>query len=1067
MLAAVAAALPLLAIGAEAPLWLRHSAISPDGSTVLFTYKGDIYSVPSAGGRARQLTTHTGHDSHPVWSPDGKRIAFSSTRMGGADVYVMPADGGEPRRITVDSGTETPLAWDGGGNVLFSASDMPSAESIIFPSASFSQVYKVSADGGRPVLFSATTMEDPALGADGRILYHDNKGYEDPFRKHHRSPITRDVWMVEDGRHTKLTSFDGEDRTPVWAPGGQSFYYLSEESGSFNVHRRSIWEGESVKITDFTEHPVRYLTSSADGLLCFSYDGELYTMREGSKPVKISVEIVADKADRDLVRQTLTSGATEIALSPSGKEIAFVARGDVYVTSLDYKTTKQITDTPGEERNIGFAPDGRTLAYASERAGVWSVYTASIADKDEKNFTYCTDVEEELVVGNGKSCQQPSFSPDGKKIAYFEDRCSLMVADVKSKKTTMALDGKYLYSYQDGDLWFEWSPDGKWLLAPYFGNGGWNNADIAAVAADGSGEIHNITQSGYVEGGGKWVLGGKAVMYASDRNGYRSHGSWGAEYDYMVTFLDLDAYEQFRMNKEDRALWEDSKGKEKKGDEDAKKEDKDKKEEKPKAAKPIDMDWENAKHRTMRLTVNSSRLGDAVLTPEGDVLYYLSAFEGGLDLWKHELREGRTQIVMKSVGGGALVADKDCKNLYMCSGGGIKKMALPGGAVSNIAFEADFKHRPYVERRCMTDHVYQQVKDKFYLKDLHGTPWDSLHKAYSRFLPHINNNYDYSEMLSELLGELNASHTGARYRAPGAAMQTACLGVFYDESYDGDGLKIKEILKRGPFAVKDSKVTPGCVIVEIDGQPVLKGEEYRQMLDGKAGKSVRLTINPPKGKDFDVTIKPISKGAQQELLYLRWVERNRRFVDSISGGKIAYVHVKAMDSPSFRTVYSELLSDENRQKVAAIVDERHNGGGWLHDDLCTLLGGKRYQDFVVQGKYIGSDPFNKWTKPSCVMVCEDDYSNGHGFPTVYQHLGLGKLVGTPVAGTMTAVWWETMQDRSLVFGIPQVGVRDVDGNYGENKQLNPDILVYNTPEDMLSGNDRQLKKAVEHLLKGN
>ena len=237
-------------------------------------------------------------------------------------------------------------------------------------------------------------------------------------------------------------------------------------------------------------------------------------------------------------------------------------------------------------------------------------------------------------------------------------------------------------------------------------------------------------------------------------------------------------------------------------------------------------------------------------------------------------------------------------------------------------------------------------------------------------------------------------------------------------------------------------------------------------MDGRAGKDLRVSVyNPKSGKRFDVQVSPISRDAQRELLYKRWVDHNRDLVDSLSHGQLAYVHVKAMDSESFRTVFSELLNDKNRNRKAAIIDERHNGGGWLHDDLCTLLSGKEYQEFIAHGKYVGRDPWNKWVKPSCVMICEDDYSNGHGFPFVYKTLGIGKLVGTPMAGTMTAVWWETLMDRSLVFGIPQVGCRDMNGQYGENHQLDPDVVVYNTPEDYLNGDDEQLKKAVETMMK--
>ena len=405
--------------------------------------------------------------------------------------------------------------------------------------------------------------------------------------------------------------------------------------------------------------------------------------------------------------------------------------------------------------------------------------------------------------------------------------------------------------------------------------------------------------------------------------------------------------------------------------------------------------------------------------------------------------------------------DKDGKNVYLC-GNGIKKVDLGSGSTKNIDFEAWFNMKPYDERQYLFDHIWRQVKDKFYDVNLHGVDWEAKRKTYERFLPYINNNFDFAEMLSEMLGELNASHTGCRYYASGASLRTASLGLFLDEKWDGDGLKVKEVIKRGPFAVKKTGVKAGDIIESIDGVKINAGDDYNALLDGKAGKPVRIGV---KGKKEDIVIKPISYGELDELLYKRWVDRNRAFVDSISGGRVAYVHVKAMDSESFRKVYEELLSENNRTRDAVVVDERHNGGGWLHDDLCTLLSGKEYQQFVPRNKYIGSDPYNKWTKPSCVLICEDDYSNGHGFPWVYKELGIGKLIGAPVAGTMTAVWWERLMDSSLVFGIPQVGCRDMRGVYGENTTLHPDIEVYNTPEDYINGYDRQLERAVREMMK--
>lgn len=1065
ILATLLGAYGLAAQAQDNPLWMRHPAISPDGKTIAFSYQGDIFTVPSNGGTAKQITSNAAFDSYPVWSPDGNHIAFASNREGSIDVWVMNANGGIPKRVTTNSGSEYPLRWKDNYTIMFKASIMPTAKSIIF-AGSYPQVYTVGMDGGRPKLFSDITMDALDINASGDVIYIDRKGYEDEWRKHHRSPITRDVWLKSGDSFRKLTTFDGEDRDPVWASDGKSFYYLSEQSGTLNVYHRTL-DGKETQITNHEKNPVRFLSAASDGTLCYGYDGEIYTVRKGGQPQKTAIRIAADTEGKELIRQIRNSGAYNIKLSPNGKEIGFVMHGDVYVTSIEYRTTKQITNTPEQERYIDFSPDGRTIIYDSERNGVWQIYATTMKNKDEKQFAYATELVEERLTQSDQTSFQPKFSPDGKQIAFWENRGTLRVMDAKGKNVKTAMDGKFVYSYSDGDIDFTWSPDSKWLLSSYIGVGGWNNSDIALVNASGNGEIHNLTESGYNESNAKWVLDGKAMLFCSDRAGYRSHGSWGAEYDAYLMFFDLEAYERYRMNKEERALAkENMTEKEKKKEE--KKEEKEKKEmEKPEAKEmePLKFDLENCRDRIVRLTVTPSFLGDILLDKDGENIYYNVAFEKGMDLWHRDLMTGNTELLIKNVGNGEMMFDKSYKEIYLAADGGIKKVTPQSKAVKNIEFEAQFNYQPYKERAYMFDHVWRQVKDKFYDKNIHGVDWEGYRKTYERFLPYINNNHDFQEMLSEMLGELNASHTGARYSGSWASLQTASLGLFFDEDYTGDGLKIAEVIKGSEIACKQTDVKSGCIIEKIDGTEIKAGMDYFPLLDGKIGKPVRLTIRPKSGRSFDVTTKGMSMNAVDDLLYKRWVDRNRQLVDSLSGGRLAYVHVRAMNSESFRTVYRELLSDKNRNREAVIVDDRHNGGGWLHDDLCTLLNGKEYQNFMPRGNYIGRDPFNKWTKPSCVLICEDDYSNGHGFPMVYKTLGIGKLIGTPVAGTMTAVWWETMIDNTMVFGIPQVGCMTLDGKYAENTQLNPDITVYNTPEDFLNGNDRQLKAAIEEMMK--
>lgn len=1076
LLSAAACVLTGWALAQESPLWMRDCTISPDGTTIAFTYKGDIYTVPVSGGRAMQLTSHPAYDTAPVWSPDSKKIAFASDRMGSLDVFIVSREGGVPQRLTTHSGSETPIVFKDNGHVLFAAAIQPSAEDMQFPSGTFNQVYEVSVEGGRPRMFSSMPMEHISIRKDGKQwLYQDKKGYEDPWRKHHKSSIARDVWMYTPGTpgsYAKLTAFRGEDRDPVWAPDGESFYYLSEENGTFNVFKRRLGSASSTQITRHTVNPVRFLTIAENGTLCYGLDGEIYTLAPGKQPKKVKIEIMSDRLDRDVIRQVLQNGVSEMAVSPDGDEIAFIVHGDVYVTSVEYKTTKQITDTPEQERDVDFSPDGRSLVYASERDGLWQIYQASLVKEDEKQFTYATEIKEERLTKSSKTSFQPQYSPDGKEVAFLEDRTAIRVMNLKSKKVRTVMDKKYQYSYSDGDQWFQWSPDSKWILSDFIGVGGWNNKDIVLLKADGKGEMHNLTQSGYNDGRAKWVLGGKAMIWSSDRAGFRSHGSWGAESDVYIMFFDLEAYEKFRMNDEDLALYEEAE-KERKMKEAKEKAEQDKKKKGKKHKKDdkkekeeeetLAFDLENCRDRVMRLTANSSLLGDALLSKDGNMLYYLTSFEGPQDLWVRDLKEGSTRILVKGIGRGYLVQSKQ-GGIFICGGGGMREIDMRSGRPERIEFEAFFNYRPYAEREYIFEHAWQQVKDKFYMKDLHGVDWNGYKKVYEKFLPYINNNYDFAEMLSELLGELNASHTGARYSGRGGAMPTASLGVFYDETYKGDGLKIKEIPAKSPFAQIKTKVTEGCIIEQIDGREVKKGEDYFPLLEGKVGRKIRLAVyNPDTKERFEETIRGIGAGQWNEVLYHRWVERNRAEVERLSGGRLGYIHIEAMNSESFRETYSELLG-RYRHKEAVVVDVRHNGGGWLHEDLMVLLGGKEYQRFVAQGQYIGSDPFNQWTKPSCMLVCEDNYSNAHGTPQLYQALKLGKLVGAPVPGTMTAVWWENQIDPSLVFGIPQVGCVDMEGNYAENHELEPDVLIYNSPADVLQGRDAQLEAAVKTLL---
>lgn len=1072
----------------EAATWFRRSAISPDGETILFSYKGDIFTVPAAGGTATRLTSNGAYDGYACWSPDGRRIAFSSDRYGSMDVFVMPKDGGTATRLTTHSAQEYVQTFLDNDHVLYSASYMPTARDIIFPSG-FSQVYSVDLEGHRPRLFSALQMEQISVGKDGRMLYHNNKGYEDEWRKHHHSPITRDLYLSQvkqEGRtYQKLTTDNVENRNAVWAPDGQSYYYLSEKDGTFNVYKAGT-DGSNVRqLTHFRQYPVRYLSVSTTGTLCFSWDGGLYTMTEGSEPQKVNINVVIDNTDNYTLPHTVSTGASSFDVSKDEKEMVFALEGDLYATVMDYPTTKRLTHTPTQEASPSFSPDGRTIAYTSERGGTWNLYLLKLTNKNDKNFTYATDFKEELLVGGTEPCILPKFSPDGKKIAFLANRSEIRVVDVKSKSVHVVLPARYNFSYSDGDVGFEWSPDSRWILTSTIADGGWNNQDVAIVSLDGK-KVVNLTQSGYTDAMPSWALGGKAILWASDRAGYRSHGSWGAEDDAYLMFLDREAYELATLDKENRALYQerlklvnDSTDKKKsakttqKATTDTNKTASKKKTTAsdttkagtPDTIKPLKLDFEGREDRVKRLTINSSQMGGLMyLSPDGKKFYYNARFEGGYDLWVHDLEDNSTKILVKGLGGGAFVSGKKGDVLYVLTGGKLKKLTLADGKTKDLPFSAEVDAQSDESRAYVYDHCVNQIEARFCDENYHGVDFKALAAHYRRFLPAIGNNRDLGEMVSELLGELNCSHTGLKFRSQKVVRPTAQLGAFFNDSYDGDGLLIDEVIAGGPLDLPDGKIKVGSIITEIDHHKVLRGQDYFPLLEAKAGRWVLLTLTDGKGRNtFETHVRPITTAAQNALLYKRWVKRNQKLTDDYSKGQIGYVHIEDMDSKSFRTVYSEILG-KYRNRRALVVDERHNGGGWLHNDLGILLSGRQFQTYTSRGQTLGPDPYSRWFRPSCVLVCEDCYSNANGFPSMYKTLGLGKLVGMPMAGTMTAVWWERQLGGELTLGLPEVNCLDMDGQPLENRQLDPDVEVDNTPAQMLSGDDAQLRRAIDLML---
>lgn len=960
----------------EIPSWLRYPAISPDGKTIVFTYRGDLYKVPAAGGSAIQLTTDKTYEFMPVWSPDGQSIAFATDRNGNFDIYIVPITGGAPKRLTWHSADEYPYDIKN-GKVIFGAVRLDDPDNRQFPSDALQELYEVPVNGGSVTQLLTTPAEDAKLSPAGRyIIYHDRKGRENIWRKHQVSSIARDIWLYDNqaGTHKKITSFEGEDRNPVWA-GEENIYYLSEKGGSFNVFTTDL-KNNIQQVTFFKEHPVRFLSISQDAILCFGYSGDIYLQAKNKKPVKVVIDIAVPAKATDEINVPLRDIA-ELAI-PSGKELAFTARGHIFTGSTSGKTWKRSVYAGNQVTGISFSPDGKDLLFASFMEGKWRITSSS------------------AVIASEHDCYQPVYSPDGKEIAFIEDRTTLKIYNIASGKSRTILGPDQLTSRKEHDQYFEWSPDGNWLLVK-FNEPGAGNDEVGMISTSGKGKLINLTQSGYSDTEPHWAMNGKMIVWFTDRNGLHSYANSSTRQN-DVYALELPA------------------------------------------------------NKKIRLTNYPSLLAGALVSGNGEMLYYLAKQGKNYDLWSCNLRTKETKMLLPlNVGETAMQWDKEKKWIYILADGKILKVDPVAGKKEEIVFTGTFPANVREERKEMFDYIWNKTKKTFYTAGMHGVNWDALKVSYEKFLPFIDNNYDLAEMLNELLGELNVSHTGATYRPDRKDGDiTASLGVFYQ------GTAIKEIMKGGPL---EGLVKPGEVIETIDGEKIQPDKDFAAYLNRKAGKEIALTVS---GRQ--IKVKPINPAAEFDLVYERWVKRNEEEVSKRSHGTLGYVHLYRMNDNAYRQTYEEVLGKYPGRK-GIVVDTRFNRGGDLASELIMFLGGKKVRDNTTDHFLVNSEPSFRWTKPSIVLACEANYSDGQCFAHDYQVLKMGKLVGMPVPGSCTWMTGQTLMDNTMHFSVPTVGVKDLQGRYLENVSTQPDVEVMNEFDKVAKGEDQQLQAAIRELIK--
>ncbi len=1038
LLLMVAVLFSATATTAAEALWLRYPAISPDGKTVAFTYMGDIYLVNAKGGKARLLVSHTAHDYSPIWSPDGKQIAFASDRHGNFDLFTIPVSGGEPRRITTHSVDETPWTFSPDGKVIYFSADLhTSAASRVYGAKKpfLHQLYTVPATGGRPQLILPTATEEPSIFASGdAFVYQDRPGAEEVWRKHHTSAVARDIWLYRDGKHTKLTTFAGEDRVPRLSADGKTVYFLSERDGSFNVYSFPLDRPQEVtRHTTHTTHPVRSLSIAKNGTLCYTFDGQLYVKRPNasSQLLKISVP----KRD-PLPKRTLQVATSNNAIvTPDGSEMIFAFNGELFVTTTDENTeTRRLTETVATESEPAVSPDGRTLVYASERQGKWNLFSITLPE-GEKSFLNCKQiVEKQLLSDMNFDRRSPKFSPDGKELSFIENRDRIMVLTLATGAVRQVTDGSYVINYP-GTYPYSWSPNGKWFT--FAGEIVKHHTDIGLVNASGKEPFINMSRSGYPDSSPTWVATGDAILFLSERYGrYSDSRVGGGSRSVYMLFLNRAAQERYTTPRsQHKAMGITA------------------------PSTDVYVEPQVFNDRLVRMTTET--VTELTTDREGRYAYGLSKGKlVRLDLYKPL---GKMKVLGSA--NGKLVWDAAYKTLFVL-GKNSKRYNVKSGTFSPIAVSAELEVDPAAEYGFMVDHIHNEIAHRFYVKNLHGVDWTMYYKAYRRFAPHIANNHEFIEMTGELLGELNVSHTGTRSdsQKPHKSHDvTGELGIYVDYNYKGDGLKVEEILAGGPFDRATSKLAAGDFIESIEGTTIKAGMDYYPLLNRKAGKVIRVTIRKASGELVEECVIPINRATYEELRYQRWMARNAADVERLSGGKLGYVHLPANNGGTYPHLYSTALGRYYHTE-ALVFDIRNNGGGALHARLEEFFCGTQYLTAKVRGLHTKMMPRRRWIRPSTLLICEGCYSDGHGTTWMYDHLDLGKTVGMPVPGTMTTCNNIKLRDASIKLRIPIVGFYTQKGNTLENTQTEPDVRVENDKAELARGRDQQLETAVKELL---
>lgn len=1046
-------------------------SLSPDHKEIAFASGGDIWTVPYAGGDARLLVSHPATESRPMWSPDGTKLAFVSTRTGNGDIYVLTLATGDLKRITFDDVNDALDNWSRDGKWIYFSS---SSRDI----SGMTDVWRVRADGGTPMQVAADRYAAEYWAApapDGATIAITARGV--PFgqwwRHGHSHLDESEIWLVHDvapastsvPRYEQVTSGGAKSGWPMWSRDGATLYFMSDRDGNENLWTRASSGGEATALTRFTNGRLLFPSISADGqAIAFERDFGVWTYDIATREAhKVPITLRGSPAGPAVDHLTLTSGIQQLALAPDAKKLAFTAHGEIFAASAkDGGEATRVTHTPGAEENLTWAPDSRRLAYTSDRDGAWHLYTYDFASRSETQLT--------RTAANDVA---PRWSPDGRRIAFFRGGLSLNVVDVATgaERQLVARASTSRPPFVD-ERAIAWSPDGS-MVAYISGDGTKQFNNVFIVPAEG-GTPRQVSWLSNSNGGGlSWSSDGTFLTLAS---GQRTEDGQVIRID-LVPRAPKFREDQFRdlfTTTAPRQTQQPGPGAPVPSTTPAMPTATDSSARRDSAAaarRRTTVVYDDIRRRATSIPVGVD-VGSAVLSPDGKVLLLTAGAAGQTNIYTYNLDELATgeaiarQVTSTSAFKSAAQWSPDGKETYYLEAGRINVVNSDSRAAHPVNVSAELDVDFSREKLAVFQLAWSYLRDNFFDEKMHGADWNGLRETYADRVAGARTPDEMRRLMNLMIGELNASHLGIG--GPAAQMPyTGKLGLRFDRAaYERDGtLRVSEVIALAPAALSGG-IKVGDVIAGVEGRPVDANANLDELLSYRTGKQTVLRVTSPGGAPRQVTVRPVNTGTEKGLVYRAWVESRRAYVAKASGGRLGYVHMIDMGDAALHQLYNDLDS-ENHDREGVVVDIRNNNGGFVNAYALDVFTRKSYLNMQSRGEPIigarSSLGQRSLERPTVLVTNQHSLSDAEDFTEGYRTMKLGQVVGEPTAGWIIFTSNRTLLDGTTV-RLPSTRITGADGKDMELSPRPVDQLVVRPVGESYSGRDSQLDAAVKVLL---